>query len=89
MRKLLCASLMGASLALPLPAVAQVQVDVPGVGVRIGEPPVYERERYRDRREDVEVRERRDYNTGECRTRTVQRERPDGTTVTAQDRVCD
>ena len=72
MRKLLCASLMGASLALPLPAMAQVQVDVPGVGVRIGEPPVYERERYRDRREDVEVRER-----------------PDGTTVTAQDRVCD
>lgn len=67
------------------PASAQVgvEVGVPGVGVRIGEP----ERRYRDDERRVRVRERD--NVGECRTVTVRKERDDGTVITRQERRCD
>lgn len=69
----------------PVPSNAQIGIDVPGVGVRIGEP---NRPRYRDYDRDRPVyRERRVYREGPafrerevrggCRTVTI--ERDDGT----------
>jgi len=54
----------------PTPSMAQVAVEVPGVGVRVGEPHYrdYDRPRYREYRER-EVR----YGRG-CRTVTIQRD---------------
>jgi hypothetical protein len=68
------------------PGFAQgVSVDVPGVGVRVGDP---------DRRRDREVyrERRRDRITvgGEgCRTVTVKERRPNGTTVIRKKSTCD
>jgi hypothetical protein len=68
------------------PGFAQgVSVDVPGAGVRIGDP---------DRRRDREVyrERRRDRITvgGEgCRTVTVKERRPNGTTVIRKKSTCD
>ena len=58
------------------PSSAQgVGLDVPGVGVRIGDP---DRPRYRDRRrEDREFRERQVRSGQNCRTVTIRRD--DGT----------
>ncbi len=85
---LLSASLLGlAALTFGAPASAQVGIQVPGVGVQIGESERGERERRREYRERVE--DRRETNTGSCRTETVQKERPDGTTVTREERTCD
>jgi hypothetical protein len=68
------------------PSFAQgVSVEVPGVGVRVGDP---------DRRRDREVirERRRDRVTvgGEgCRTVTVKERRPNGTTVIRKKSTCD
>ena len=60
----------------PASSNAQIAVDVPGVGVRIGQPPPPPRERIIER----EVR-----GGPECRTVTVTEETPTGTrTVTRQ-----
>ncbi len=60
----------------PMASNAQIAVEVPGVGVRIGEPPPPPRERVIER----EVR-----GGPECRTVTVTEDTPSGTrTVTRQ-----
>jgi hypothetical protein len=65
--------------AAPTASNAQIAVEVPGVGVRIGEPPRHERERER-------VFEERDVRgKPECRTVSVTEDTPSGTrTVTRQ-----
>ena len=60
---------------------AQVAVEVPGVGVRIGEPPPPRRE---ERIIEKEVR-----GTPECKSVTVQEVAPDGSTRTVTRRTCD
>jgi hypothetical protein len=74
-----------AALTFPVPASAQVDVEVgaPGVGVRVGD---REHRRYEERRR---VRVYDDDNTGSCRTVTIRRERGDGTVVTRRERRCD
>ena len=70
----------------PVMVAAQgVQVEVPGVGVRIGEPDRRDRDRDSDRLRG----DRRGDTTGTCRTVTVKQERPDGTSYTRQERKCD
>ena len=59
---------------------AQVAVEVPGVGVRIGEPPPPPRERIIER----EVR-----GGAECKTVTVQETAPDGSSRTVTRKRCD
>ena len=59
---------------------AQVRVDVPGVGVRIGEPPPPRRE---ERIIEREVR------GGDCKTVSVTETAPDGSTRTVTRRKCD
>ena len=68
-----------------VPAFAQgVSVDVPGVGVRVGDP---------DRRRDRDVyreRRRERVTVGEsCKTVTVKERRPNGTTIIRKKRTCD
>ena len=63
----------------PMSSQAQVAVEVPGVGVRIGEPPPPRRERIIER----EVR-----GGPECRTVTVTEETPTGTRTVTR-RKCD
>ena len=87
--KAIAATAIGAATLLTVqPASAQVGIDVgvPGVGVRIGEPRYRDREVYREREDRVRVY---DDNRGDCRTVTVRRERDDGTIVTRQERRCD
>lgn len=80
------ATIGAASLAIP-PASAQVgiQVEVPGVGVRVGEPDRRERERVREH----EVVEPHGDVNGSCRTKMERVERPDGSAYERQVRVCD
>lgn len=80
----IAAAATGVALMTTVPASAQVgvEVGVPGVGVRIGEPD----RRYREERR-VRVRERD--NVGDCRTITVRKERDDGTVITRKERRCD
>ena len=67
----------------PTPSLAQgVAVEVPGVGVRIGEPP----RRERARREEWQEREVR--SGSNCRTVTVTEETPTGTRTRSK-RECD
>ena len=63
----------------PIASNAQIAVEVPGVGVRIGEPPPPPRERVIER----EVR-----GGPECRTVTIQEETPTGTRTVTR-RQCD
>jgi hypothetical protein len=74
----------GVALMTTVPASAQVgvEVGVPGVGVRVGEP----ERRYEERRR-VRVYERE--NVGDCRTVTVRKERDDGPVITRKERRCD
>jgi hypothetical protein len=71
------AALAAATVFAPLPSSAQIAVDVPGVGVRIGDRPHYRA--YRDYDRPV-VRERRIYRErdvglrGDCRTITIHRD---------------
>ena len=66
----------------PMSSNAQVSVDVPGVGVRIGEPPARHRERER-------VFEEREVRGGpECRTVTVREDTPYGSRTVTR-RKCD
>ena len=72
------AAIAAAAVLAPLPSIAQIAVDVPGVGVRIGDRPHYRS--YRDYDAPV-VRERRIYRErdvglrgGDCRTVTIQRD---------------
>ena len=72
------AAIMSAAVFAPLPSSAQIAVDVPGVGVRIGDRPHY---RSYDRYDAPVVRERRIYRerdvglrSGDCRTITIQRD---------------
>ena len=70
------AAIMSAAVFAPLPSSAQIAVDVPGVGVRIGERPHYRH--YHDYDAPV-VRERRiyrerDVGLRDCRTVTIQRD---------------
>jgi hypothetical protein len=65
----------------PTASHAQVAVEVPGVGVRIGEPPPPRRDRVI---EDREVRGDRD-----CRTVSVTERGPDGSSRTVTRRKCD
>jgi hypothetical protein len=71
------AAIMSAAVFAPLPSSAQIAVDVPGVGVRIGDRPHY---RSYDRYDAPVVRERRIYRErnvglrGDCRTITIQRD---------------
>ena len=60
---------------------AQIAVEVPGVGVRIGEPPPPRRE---ERIIEREVR-----GTPECRSVTVQEVAPDGSSRIVTRRKCD
>ena len=80
----IAAAATGVAVMTTVPASAQVgvEVGVPGVGVRIGEPD----RRYREERR-VRVRERD--NVGDCRTITVRKERDDGTVITRKERRCD
>jgi hypothetical protein len=66
------------------PAFAQgVSVDVPGVGVRVGDPD--RRDRYHERRrERVTIGSDRG-----CKTVTVKERRPNGTTVIRKKSSCD
>jgi hypothetical protein len=65
------------------PGFAQgVSVEVPGVGVRVGDPD--RRDRYRERR-----RERVTVGSESCRTVTVKERRPNGTTIIRKKRECD
>jgi hypothetical protein len=65
------------------PGFAQgVSVEVPGVGVRVGDPD--RRDRYRERR-----RERVTVGSESCRTVTVKERRPNGTTIIRKKRSCD
>ena len=65
--------------AAPVPSIAQgIGIQVPGVGVRIGEPdrPRY-REHYRGNREDYRERrgfQEREVRGGGCRTVTIERD---------------
>ena len=80
----LAATAIGAAgLLTAPPASAQVgvEVGVPGVGVRVGDPPRY--------REERRVRVYDDHNRGDCRTVTVRKERDDGTVITRRERRCD
>ncbi len=63
----------------PMSSNAQVAVEVPGVGVRIGEPPPRH-----DRVIEREVR-----GGPECRTVTVQETGPDGSSRTVTRKKCD
>ena len=63
----------------PMSSNAQIAVEVPGVGVRIGEPPPPRRERVIER----EVR-----GGPECRTVTIQEDTPTGTRTVTR-RQCD
>ena len=72
------AAIMSAAVFAPLPSSAQIAVDVPGVGVHIGDRPHY---RSYDRYDAPVVRERRIYRerdvglrSGDCRTITIQRD---------------
>lgn len=65
----------------PMSSQAQVAVEVPGVGVRIGEPPPPRRE---ERIIEREVR-----GGPDCRSVTVQETAPDGSTRTVTRRKCD
>ena len=70
------AAIAAAAVFAPLPSSAQIAVDVPGVGVRIGERPHYRH--YHDYDAPV-VRERRiyrerDVGLRDCRTVTIQRD---------------
>jgi hypothetical protein len=65
------------------PGFAQgVNVEVPGVGVRIGDPD--RRDRYRERR-----RERITVGSERCKTVTVRERRPNGTVVVRKKSTCD
>jgi len=68
------------------PSFAQgVSVDVPGVGVRVGDPDRRrDRDVYRERR-----RERVTVGSESCRTVTVKERRPNGTTIIRKKRSCD
>jgi len=83
MKKLLILLTATAGLTLIAPAAsnAQFAVEVPGVGVRIGEPGYrdYDRPRYREREYDRDRWERRRWRDREvrgegCRTITIQRD---------------
>ena len=72
------AAIMSAAVFAPLPSSAQIAVDVPGVGVHIGDRPHY---RGYNRYDGPVVRERRIYRerdvglrSGDCRTITIQRD---------------
>ena len=71
------AAVMSAAVLAPLPSSAQIAVDVPGVGVHIGDRPYYRGYRGYD---GPVVRERRIYRErevglrGDCRTITIQRD---------------
>ena len=71
------AALAAATVFAPLPSSAQIAVDVPGVGVRIGDRPHYRGYRGYD---GPVVRERRIYRErdvglrGDCRTITIHRD---------------
>ena len=71
------AAVMSAAVLAPLPSSAQIAVDVPGVGVHIGDRPYYRGDRGYD---GPVVRERRIYRErevglrGDCRTITIQRD---------------
>ena len=70
------AAIAAAAVFAPLPSSAQIAVDVPGVGVRIGDRPHYRH--YHDYDAPV-VRERRiyrerDVGLRDCRTVTIQRD---------------
>jgi hypothetical protein len=70
-------AIAAAAVFAPVPSIAQVSVDVPGVGVHIGDRPHYRS--YREYDGPV-VRERRFYRErdvglrGDCRTVTIQRD---------------
>jgi hypothetical protein len=65
----------------PAASHAQVSVEVPGVGVRVGEPPPPRRE---ERVIEREVR-----GGPECKTVSVQETAPDGSSRTVTRRKCD
>jgi hypothetical protein len=65
----------------PAASQAQIAVEVPGVGVRIGEPPAPRRER---------VIEEREVRGGpDCRTVSVTERAPDGSSRTVTRKKCD
>jgi hypothetical protein len=70
-----------------MPVFAQgVSVEIPGAGVRIGDPDRRDRDRYRDRRRD---RDRVTVGSDRCRTTTVRTRRPDGSVVIRKKSTCD
>jgi hypothetical protein len=77
---LIAATAAAFTLFAPAASQAQVAVEVPGVGVRIGEPPP----RHRDRVIEREVRGGRD-----CQTKSVTETGPDGTSRTVTRKRCD
>lgn len=82
------------ALMIAVPASAQVEIGVPGVGVRIGDyhhrhyhrayPSTYYDTGYRTYPQRVIYDDDDD-----CTWRMVERERPDGTVVTVRERDCD
>ncbi|BAT57926.1 hypothetical protein GJW-30_1_00437 [Variibacter gotjawalensis] len=102
--KLLTAATIGAgALMIAAPASAQVEIGVPGVGVRLGGPAYYYDTPRSTYYYDTEYRtrtyparsywnqpERVYYNdNSDCSYRVVERVRPDGTVVTMRERDCD
>ena len=75
MKKLLILLSTAATMTfLPAASQAQIAVEVPGVGVRVGEPGYrdYDRPRYRDR--ERRVYREREVRGGGCKTITIQRD---------------
>jgi hypothetical protein len=75
MRKLMMGAISAAAIAIAGPAAAQVHVDVPGVGVRVGS----------DHQHNRGYRARAEGNCREVTTRTV---RPNGTVVIKKQTRC-
>jgi hypothetical protein len=73
----------------PMSSNAQIAVEVPGVGVRVGEPPRHEERVIREeRREGVELKEREVRGRPNCETKTVHESGPGGSETRSKTR-CD
>jgi hypothetical protein len=79
MRNLILGAVGAAVIALATPAVAQVHVDVPGVGVRVGDG------QHNNRQHNRGYRARAQADCREVTTRTV---RPNGTVVVKKSTRC-
>ena len=70
------AAIAAAAVFAPLPSIAQIGIDVPGVGVHIGERPYYRSYREYDAPvvHERRIYRERDVGLRDCRTVTIQRD---------------